>query len=61
VIRVTQKISRARHPRALTSCAGVTNLFDKEPAIVGGTIGQTQPGTYDIIGCAFFIDGQINF
>jgi iron complex outermembrane recepter protein len=41
--------------------AGVTNLLDKEPPIVGGTIGQTQPGTYDIIGRAFFMDAQINF
>jgi iron complex outermembrane recepter protein len=41
--------------------AGVTNLFDEDPPIVGGTIGQTQPGTYDIIGRAYFVDAQINF
>jgi iron complex outermembrane receptor protein len=40
---------------------GVTNLFDKDPPIVGGTVGQTQPGTYDIIGRAYFMDVQINF
>ena len=34
---------------------GVTNLFDTQPPVVGGTIGQTQPGTYDIIGRAFFV------
>lgn len=33
---------------------GVTNIFDKDPPIVGGVLGQTQPGTYDIIGRSFF-------
>ena len=33
---------------------GVTNLFDKDPPVVGGVLGQTQPGTYDIIGRAFY-------
>ena len=33
---------------------GATNIFDKDPPIVGGVLGQTQPGTYDIIGRAFY-------
>jgi iron complex outermembrane receptor protein len=33
---------------------GITNLFDVDPPVVGGTLGQTQPGTYDIIGRSFF-------
>jgi len=40
---------------------GVNNLLDEEPPIVGGTIGQTQPGTYDIIGRYYFLGLQLNF
>ena len=41
--------------------AGVNNVTDKEPPIVGGTIGQTQPGTYDIIGRYYYLGLQLNF
>jgi iron complex outermembrane recepter protein len=40
---------------------GVNNALDKEPPIVGGTIGQTQPGTYDIIGRYFYLSLRTNF
>jgi outer membrane receptor protein involved in Fe transport len=41
--------------------AGVNNVLDEEPPIVGGTIGQTQPGTYDIIGRYYFLGLQLGF
>jgi iron complex outermembrane recepter protein len=40
---------------------GVNNALDKEPPIVGGTIGQTQPGTYDIIGRYYHFSLQATF
>jgi iron complex outermembrane receptor protein len=41
--------------------AGVNNVTDEEPPIVGGTIGQTQPGTYDILGRYFYLGLQLGF
>ena len=35
--------------------------LDEEPPIVGGTIGQTQPGTYDILGRYFYLGLQLGF
>ena len=40
---------------------GITNLFDVEPPVVGGTLGQTQPGTYDIIGRSFYVGARTRF
>jgi outer membrane receptor protein involved in Fe transport len=40
---------------------GVNNIADEEPPIVGGTIGQTQPGTYDILGRYYYAGLQLNF
>lgn len=40
---------------------GVTNLFDVDPLVVGGTLGQTQPGTYDIIGRSFYVGVTTRF
>lgn len=40
---------------------GVTNIFDKDPPVVGGVLGQTQPGTYDIIGRSFFASLKARF
>jgi iron complex outermembrane receptor protein len=40
---------------------GVNNVADEEPPIVGGTIGQTQPGTYDILGRYFYVGVQLGF
>ena len=39
----------------ITLRGGITNLFDKEPLVVGGTAGNTNAGIYDIIGRSFFI------
>ena len=40
---------------------GVNNVADEEPPIVGGTIGQTQPGTYDILGRYYYVGLQLGF
>jgi outer membrane receptor protein involved in Fe transport len=40
---------------------GITNLFDVDPPVVGGTLGQTQPGTYDIIGRSFYVAARARF
>ena len=40
---------------------GVNNVLDEEPPIVGGTIGQTQPGTYDILGRYYYLGLQLGF
>ena len=43
-------------------CAAVsTTWLDEEPPIVGGTIGQTQPGTYDILGRYYYLGLQLGF
>jgi iron complex outermembrane recepter protein len=41
--------------------AGISNLFNVDPPVVGGTLGQTQPNTYDIIGRSFFIAASARF
>ena len=41
--------------------AGVINLFDKEPAIVRGTPGVTNPATYDAIGVRYYIGLKTSF
>lgn len=46
---------------ALLVRGGVTNLLDEDPPIVAGTIGQTQPGTYDILGRSYFVGVQAKF
>ena len=38
---------------------GANNVLDEEPPIVGGTIGQTQPGTYDILGRYYYLGLQL--
>ncbi|OJY68078.1 MAG: hypothetical protein BGP16_14490 [Sphingobium sp. 66-54] len=35
--------------------AGITNLTDKQPYVIGGTPSQTLPDIYDIVGRSFFI------
>ena len=40
---------------------GINNALDEEPPIVGGTIGQTQPGTYDILGRYYYLGLQLGF
>ena len=34
---------------------GITNVTDEDPPVVGGTLGQTQPGTYDIVGRSYYL------
>ncbi|WP_206243491.1 TonB-dependent receptor plug domain-containing protein [Novosphingobium terrae] len=40
---------------------GVTNLANKQPPVVGGVLGQTLPGTYDIIGRSFYMGAKVHF
>jgi outer membrane receptor protein involved in Fe transport len=40
---------------------GVTNLFNKEPPIVGGVPGFTDQSAYDIVGRAFYIAARAKF
>ena len=46
--------------RSWCAAASTTSL-DEEPPIVGGTIGQTQPGTYDILGRYYYLGLQLGF
>jgi iron complex outermembrane recepter protein len=41
--------------------AGVTNLFDTEPLITGGTPGATNPGLYDVFGRSYFMALRAKF
>jgi iron complex outermembrane recepter protein len=41
--------------------AGVNNIEDKEPPVVGGSASTTNPGVYDVIGRTFFIGAQAHF
>ncbi|WP_226633723.1 TonB-dependent receptor domain-containing protein [Novosphingobium profundi] len=46
-----------------TLTAGVNNLFDKQPPIMGDNQQQTNtwPGVYDVLGRDFFISGRMTF
>jgi outer membrane receptor protein involved in Fe transport len=41
--------------------AGVTNIEDKQPPIVGGSVGLTDKNTYDILGRTFFVGFTLRF
>ena len=41
--------------------AGVLNVADKDPPIVGDVIGQTNVGVYDIIGRQFYVGVKARF
>lgn len=41
--------------------AGITNLTDKQPYVIGGTPGQTLPDIYDIVGRSFFVGFKAKF
>ncbi len=54
----------------VTFRAGVDNLFDRDPEIVGRNLdpdnftlasGQTNPGFYDVLGRRFFVGVQLNY
>lgn len=53
--------AEARIGADYTLRAGVNNLTDKEPLIVGGVIGSTEASTYDVIGRSFFIAATAKF
>ena len=40
---------------------GVNNLFDKTPPVVGGVLGQTDPGTYDVLGRTYYLAATARF
>lgn len=41
--------------------AGITNLTDKDPLVIGGTPSQTLPDIYDIVGRSFFVGLKAKF
>ena len=52
----------------LTFTAGVRNLLDKQPPLVGASIGSTAynsgntyPSTYDVLGRLFTVSGKLRF
>ncbi len=40
---------------------GINNLTDKQPPVVGGTLGVTNPGVYDVIGRSFYASVKARF
>ena len=53
--------AEARVGSNYTLRAGVNNVTDKEPPIVGGVIGSTEASTYDVIGRSFFVAATAKF
>jgi outer membrane receptor protein involved in Fe transport len=41
--------------------AGVNNLMDRQPMVVDGIPGNTEPSTYDILGRSFFVSVSARF
>ena len=40
---------------------GINNLMDRDPPIVDGAIGNTEPSTYDVLGRTFYIAARAKF
>jgi outer membrane receptor protein involved in Fe transport len=40
---------------------GINNLLNRDPPIVDGAIGNTEPSTYDVLGRAFYIAARAKF
>ncbi|WP_040110220.1 TonB-dependent receptor domain-containing protein [Sphingopyxis fribergensis] len=40
---------------------GVNNLADSEPPVVGGVLGTTDSGTYDVLGRTFYMGATVRF
>jgi outer membrane receptor for ferrienterochelin and colicin len=38
---------------------GVNNLLDRDPPIMGGVSGTTEPSTYDILGRTFYLGARV--
>jgi iron complex outermembrane receptor protein len=45
----------------LTLNGGINNLMNREPMVVDGIPGNTEPSTYDILGRSFFISASARF
>jgi outer membrane receptor protein involved in Fe transport len=45
----------------LTVNAGVNNLMNRQPMVVDGIPGNTEPSTYDILGRSFFVAASARF
>jgi outer membrane receptor protein involved in Fe transport len=41
--------------------AGINNLLEKSPPVVGGVAGQTTPTLYDVIGRNYFLGAKAKF
>ncbi len=41
--------------------AGVDNLFDRDPPLVGGVLGNTNLGEYDVVGRQFYLALKARF
>ncbi len=40
---------------------GINNLFDRDPPVVSGVLGQTDNGTYDVLGRTFYLSATARF
>ena len=40
---------------------GVDNLLDREPPVVGGVVGNTNLGEYDLVGRAYWAGLRVTF
>jgi iron complex outermembrane receptor protein len=40
---------------------GINNLLNRDPPVVDGAAGNTEPSTYDVLGRAFFVAVRANF
>ncbi|HMA00323.1 MAG TPA: TonB-dependent receptor [Steroidobacteraceae bacterium] len=40
---------------------GINNLLDRDPPIVDGAIGNTEPSTYDVLGRTFYLAARAKF
>lgn len=47
--------------RSVSLRFGVTNLADKDPPILGGTVGSTDMMTYDVLGRSYYADVTYSF
>jgi iron complex outermembrane recepter protein len=41
--------------------AGIDNLLNKDPPVVGGTLGNTNLGEYDLVGRTYWAGVRIQF
>lgn len=53
--------ARVAVSKAIELRGGINNLFDKEPPLLAGVPGATNPGLYDVVGRSFFIGARFTF